>query len=63
MQRQLCALSTGSEQQEQADRRAHRAAYDATGIGQASLAQDAGQNRAVERKRVVKIEGAVRHPQ
>ena len=63
MQRQLGALAAGCEQETQADRRAHRAPHDAARIGEPSLAEDARQDRAVRRERVVEVERAIGHPE
>ncbi len=63
VQRQLRALATGRQQEEQTDRGAHRAAGIARRIGQPGLSQNARHDHAIGRDGVVEIERAVAHPE
>ena len=63
VQRQLRALAAGRQQEEQADRSAHRAADIARRIGQPGLSENARHDHAIGRDGVVEVERAVAHPE
>ena len=63
VQRELGALATGGEQEQQADRGADRTADVARGIGEPGRSENARQGGAVSERRVVEVERAVGHPE
>ena len=62
VQRKLRALAAGAEHQQQANRRADRAADDRLQAGQPSLPQNAGDRGRAAGRRIVEIERAVSGP-